>query len=523
MAPPETGAPTTGPPAGPGDDATNGWFLGADEGYEEGFEADEDDQPTRGTDSALTSAVQKPSGYGADASLEPMSSPWKVKEKPIQPANANDWMDSTHQKLNMAKALIRDAQFQTSKNDLAGRGAMRRQQEAGGRLDIQIKNKLLTTADLSQTLVDRINAIEDSIRQLGACLFGLQRAYRSKWAQLNVCERRMELRDGRPLQELVRDNLQAALENERQVLIEARQELNDHITGTKQMLTALEAMKGELIEDLQHKRHAMRIDRGCMLPDKPTRKAADRIFLPSLPEITNYTLPPAPKDQAPGTGMQNEEDRCGETMARITRAIRLEENVMGMIAENDACVRHCNSECKAANAKVCWCMDGSNHQTEHLKEALMEQMRQVDATIAEAERSLARTKKKLESHNQPLRCLNKQFALRDRRTDREHIRDPVTDNMEVHLESVKKSVKELTSKWQGTKNVLDHLKASKAQMAEDLKMKNIALKIDDQCRKVTPKKAIEHDALDPCSGRVHPTGQKSPNGRLKAVVDREFP
>merc|ERR1719473_229959 len=173
-------------------------------------------------------------------------------------------------------------------------------------------------------------------------------------------------------------------------------------------------------------------------------------------------------------------------MSRISRALRLEENVMGMIAENDAVVRHCNAECKNANAAVCGCMDKSNHQTEQLKDQLVESMKQVDATIAEAERSLTRTKKKLESHNQPLRCLNQQFALRDRRTDREHIRDGVTDNMENHLESVKKSVKELTTKWQGTKNILEHLKKSKQLMSEDLKYKNIALKIDDQCRKVTP-------------------------------------
>lgn len=541
--PPETGAPTTGPDGTLGPDGTDaGWFMDndppeaggpPDEAYEEGFEDDIDDQGDTGAPTAPDPAPASGAPQPLDTSEgmvvsqegvsgEIMTSPtWKNKDKPLQPGNAHEWVANTNSKLNLAKALIRDAQFQTGKNELANMNCTRRHEDKTHAVDFQLRNKLMTTSDLSKTIEDRINSTEDTIRQLGSCLFGLQRAYRSKWSQLNVCERRLDLRNGRPLQELVRDNLQAALENERHVLIEARQMLNDQIIGTKQMLTLLEAMKGELIEDLQHKRHAQRIDHRCLQPDKPAKKA-DRIFLPSLPEISNYTLPPAPKDQPRGTGDQNEGNRCDDTLTRISRAVRLEENVMGTIAENDAVVRHCNSECKNANAAVCACMDKSNHQTEHLKDQLVEQMRQVDATIAEAERSLARTKKKLESHNQPLRALNQQFALRDRRTDREHIRDGVTDNMENHLDSVKKSVKELTTKWQGTKNILDHLKASKQQMAEDLKYKNIALKIDDQCRKVTPKKAIEHDSLDPCSGRVHPDGKKTAAGRLQAVVDREF-
>lgn len=525
---PETGSKTV-----PTEGEDPNWFLGdtgaqgGDEAYgDDGFEDDGDSPAPTGPSGGT---VPQPAPVGVSQDLQntisqgvPASPYNAAKEKSLQPSNQYEWQDNTHQKLNMAKALVRDCQFQTSKNDLVTKNCSRRHEKVGGNLDLQIRSKLLTNSDLSKSIEERINSMEDTIRHLGSCLFGLQRAYRSKWSQLNVCERRMELRDGRPIQELVRDNLQASLENERQVLIEARQELNDHIVMTKDMLTQCEAMKQELIEDLQHKRHSQRIDRSCLHPEKPVRKDADRIFLPALPEITHYTLPPAPKDTAPGTGPQNEQTRCQTTMDAISRAIRLEEGVVGIIAENDAAIRHCNTECKAANAAVCHCMDGSNHQTEHLKQQLMEQMKQVDATIAEAERSMTRTKKKLESHNQPLRCLNKQFALRDRRTDREHIRDQVTDNMETHLEAVKKSVKELSGKWQGTKNILDHLKAAKAQMAEDLRYKNIALKIDDACRKVTPKKAIEHDALDPCSGRCHPDGKKSAAGRLQAVVDREF-
>merc|ERR1740138_534943 len=101
------------------------------------------------------------------------------------------------------------------------------------------------TSDLIKGLEDRIESVEDTIRQVGECLFQLQRAHRSKWAPLNVCERRLELRDTRPLQELVRDHTQEALEHERQTLIESRQELSEQIASSKEALLSLDKLKHE--------------------------------------------------------------------------------------------------------------------------------------------------------------------------------------------------------------------------------------------------------------------------------------
>jgi hypothetical protein len=449
-------------------------------------------------------------------------SDWPFSHRPVQPAHAQEWQDNTLQRLQLAKALTRDAQFQFSKNDRAGTDSARRHEDAHTNVHQRLKTKINQTQDIATALQERVDSMEDTTRQTGECLFQMQRAHRSKWAPLNVCERRLELRDGRPLQELVRDHFQEALEHERQTLIEARQELADQIQGTKEMLSSLEAMKQECIEDMQHKRHAMRIDRSCLNPDKPHGKEPDRFFLPALPEVVNYTLPPSPKDTAHGTGVQHEQSRQGGARTLISRAVRLEENAMRLCNENDAAMLHCKRECSRANAATCVAMDRRTQDVAKLKTQLEGAIQETDATIAEAERSLQKTKKKLDAHEAPLRCLNKQFSLRDRRTDREHIRDPVTDDMESHLDAVKKSVSVLTKKWQSTKNILDHLKASKQQMVEDLKCKTIAWKIDDSCRKVTPKKAIELDRMDPRGGRCHPDAKKGPSGRFQAILDDEF-
>eukprot|EP00746_Dinoflagellata_sp_MGD_P162508 gnl/MRDRNA2_/MRDRNA2_90098_c0_seq1.p1 gnl/MRDRNA2_/MRDRNA2_90098_c0~~gnl/MRDRNA2_/MRDRNA2_90098_c0_seq1.p1 ORF type:complete len:538 (-),score=121.64 gnl/MRDRNA2_/MRDRNA2_90098_c0_seq1:212-1780(-) len=451
------------------------------------------------------------------------ASDWQYQPtKRAQPANQQHWQQNTIDTLHMAKALMRDAHFQMSKNDRAKQQSDNRHQENTTNVSKNLRSKITKSTDLVHGLEARIDSVEDTIRQTGECLFQLQRAHRSKWAPLNVCERRLELRDGRPLQELVRDHLQEALEHERRTLIEARQELSDQIQATKEMLSALEKMKQELLEDLQHKRHAMRIDRSCLQPDKPHGKEPERFILPALPEVTNYTLPPSPKETARGTGEQHEGVRQSNTQALISRALRLEENAMRMCNENDAAMLHTKRETSRANAATSVSLDRRVQEVDKLKNQLEAHIRDTDATIAEANRSLQKTKKKLDSHEAPLRCLNKQFTLRDRRTDREHIRDPVTDEMESHLDSVKKSVGILTAKWQATKNILDQLKKSRQQMTEDYKCKMIASKIDDACRKVTPKKAIELDRLDPRGGRCHPDAKKSPGGRVQAILDNEF-
>lgn len=447
---------------------------------------------------------------------------WPNTHRPVQPAHQREWQDNTIQRLSLARALNRDAQFQISKNDRVHSQSARRHVDATTTVHKQLKNKIAASQDLAKALEDRTDSIEYSIRQTSECLFHLQRACRSKWAPLNICERRLELRDGRPLHELVRDCLQEALEHERQTLIEARQELSDQIQGTKEMLASLEAMKQECAEDVKHKRHAMRIDRCCLNPDKPQGKESDRVFLPPLPEVTNYHLPPSPKDSDPGTGHVHEGGRQGNTRILISRAMRLEESAMRLCNENDAAMLHTKRECSRANAATCVSMDRRLQEIEKFKRQLEAQLSETDQTIADGEASLAKTKKKLDSHEHPLRCLNKQFSLRDQRTEREHIRDAVTDNMESHLDVVKKSVKVLTSKWQSTKNMLDHLKAARQQIQEDIKSKTIAWKIDDACRKVTTKKAIELDRLDPRGGRCHPDTKKSPSQRFQAILDDDF-
>jgi hypothetical protein len=431
---------------------------------------------------------------------------WAKSESPKRivgkPQHIAQWEANTHDHLNHAKMLIQKASVHHQENDRHIHSSHKRGKSQSGAVHTMIKKKMSITNDLIKALEDRHESVEDTIRQVGECLFQLQRAHRSKWAPLNVCERRLELRDTRPLQELVRDHTQEALEHERQTLIESRQELSDQVASCKAALIDLDKLKMDVIEDLSHKRHGLRIDRTCLNPTKPVGASQqDRIVLPALGEVANYAMPPSPKDSVAGSGPQHEESRQLDTKSLLQKAVRMEEEAMKLCNESDAIMLQTKRECQRASTQAQTSIARRADETDDLKRKLEAQMREIDEAIAQTEMSMGRTKKKLENQEMPLKALDTQFSLRGGRTAPEGIRDVVQEEMEGHLETVKKNVKILTAKFQNTKSLLENLKESRAQLTEDYRNKLLALKIEDACLKVTPRKAMELDRMDPRGGR----------------------
>merc|ERR1712136_549190 len=160
-----------------------------------------------------------------------------------------------------------------------------------------------------------------------------------------------------------------------------------------------------------------------------------------------------------------------------------EEEAMQLCNESDAVMLHTKRECASANAESMTCLARRVDETDDLRRQLEQQLSETASAISHTERSITKTMKKLKDHEQPLRILDKQFDLRNKRTSREGIRDPVTEELESHLETVKSAVKMHTTKWQSMNDVLQQLKSSKLRIVEDLRCKTLAQRIDDACGK----------------------------------------
>jgi hypothetical protein len=288
--------------------------------------------------------------------------------------------------------------------------------------------------------------------------------------------------------------------------------LLDQIETCKETLIKLDNLKHEVIQDLSHKRHGLRIDRSCLSPAKPQVTAnQDRVVLPQLGEVANYSMPQSPKENQGGSGSHHEESRQVDTKGLLHKAVMMEEDAMRLCNESDAVMLHTKRECQRAMTQAQTSIARRADETDDLKRKLEGRMREIDDAIAQTEMSLGRTKKKLESHEAPLRTLDKQFEMRGKRSSREGIRDPVHEEMEGHLETVKKSVRQLKTKQENTMQLLGQMKESRSDLTEDYRNKLLSLKIEDACLKVTPRKAMELDRMDPRGGRCRvPAPKKSP-------------
>lgn len=399
----------------------------------------------------------------------------------VRPENHEKWVANTMSNLSTAKALAKEAK-NVLKSFEADPGYTVKRHDC--RVDTHMKLKVGAVTDLTRALEDRVESVEDTIRQVGECLFQLQRAQRAKWAPLNVCERRLEIRDQRPLQELVRDHLGEALEHERQTLIEARHELADQIEATKETLSVMDAIKNELLVDLQHLRQAHRHDR-AVANAEALGAGTDRLVLPGLTQRdVRLSQVPVPKTD--------------EVRVILDKALKTEENAMRLCNACDAAMLNTKRECQKASAQSVASMSRRIAETAELKKRLEEQVAETDATVTQAERQLQRTKKELH-HNRTL--LSRHITMIEQQSKLSGMHNMVGSDLEMQMQHLKKVVDANTNKVNETKRLVENLLESKRQMNDDLRCKNQALKIDDSCMKVTPRKAIELDRSDPRGGR----------------------
>jgi hypothetical protein len=394
-----------------------------------------------------------------------------------------------------------------------------------------IKKKVGLTGDLIGSLEDRVESLDDTIRQCREIVSSLQRAHRSKWAILNVCERRLELRKERPLEELTKDSCQERLEQERTTLIEARQELSGMVDAMKERLLVLDRTRALLLEDLQHKRHGLRIDRSCLPSCRKktgssgatSARGGALAELPALSDQGHGGTPPAASPQRPvsspsqgsSPGHRLELNRQQETKQLLAHAHKVEEESMRVMNAGDAVMLHTKYECDEATGRIGPELSRRVGETAALKQRLEKQVRDTEDTIVQVENTLQHTKERILLHDRPMRALDERLHARSFRTKREHIRDTVHEEMEEEWKSLKKSAQCQGKKFEATREVLEQLMASKKQLLEDIRLKAASLKIDDACLRVTPQKAIELDRMDPRGGRR----RQPPGGGEHMAID----
>eukprot|EP01012_Entosiphon_sulcatum_P003719 TRINITY_DN11295_c0_g1_i1.p1 TRINITY_DN11295_c0_g1~~TRINITY_DN11295_c0_g1_i1.p1 ORF type:complete len:469 (+),score=170.92 TRINITY_DN11295_c0_g1_i1:147-1553(+) len=127
-----------------------------------------------------------------------------------------------------------------------------------------LKKKLGQSTKVHSQLAQHLNEINEEMEQLEAAKQQLQVALQAEEKPLAVVQRRLAIRQQRPQREAVRDAVEEALENELTVINQTLSTLKQKIASIDAEQQRLLSAKNLLLDDLQDKSHALKLDKSCL-------------------------------------------------------------------------------------------------------------------------------------------------------------------------------------------------------------------------------------------------------------------
>lgn len=190
--------------------------------------------------------------------------------EPTSPANQGKWIESSEKNMMQARNLIRDMLTIVRNNEVAeaankeaAQDAEKREKEAK---KAAVFNKAAAHEKVIATSFKCMQDIEDCILQTEDSLSKLTHERYRGFVNLQVCERRLELRQKRPEPEKFRDALTDALNSEKGILEEARKELLELESQGKKIVDELRDKRKFLSEDTGFRRLQMMEDMKTLSP-----------------------------------------------------------------------------------------------------------------------------------------------------------------------------------------------------------------------------------------------------------------
>eukprot|EP00927_Polykrikos_kofoidii_P053579 TRINITY_DN48185_c0_g1_i1.p1 TRINITY_DN48185_c0_g1~~TRINITY_DN48185_c0_g1_i1.p1 ORF type:complete len:581 (-),score=124.73 TRINITY_DN48185_c0_g1_i1:232-1896(-) len=406
----------------------------------------------------------------------------------VQHGGAEAWASHTESKLNHAATLMQEVEGQVKKNN-----SVINHTRIVQTVQNEIKTKINETVNLSGEIEEMLDRVEDVARKTAQSHLILQRAFGAKRAPLIVVKRRMEIRATRPIQELTVDEWSEAMEAEKQTLTDSRRELAANIQITKDKIPLLDTVKEELLDDLHRKRYSQHIDHLCII-DGTHHGALKPWSLESmsLDDVMHSGAPESPGGAERGTEPINMTCWVNATKNTLVKGDRLCEEAEMQVEKNRECMANTLKACNKANAWTVECMNAHISFLQSRRKPIEDSLMDVEKALHIAKFSAEKTTKKLKQHEMPLQSLNRKFSLRQQRHTKENIRDPVHGKLEEHFETLKQTVQTLSSNVDGTTDLVQELINTKRELSEALHYKNMAVRIDMSCTKVTLKSVAGH-------------------------------
>ncbi|CAE7413925.1 Rpl28 [Symbiodinium natans] len=349
--------------------------------------------------------------------------------EPTSPANQGKWIESSEKNMMQARNLIRDMLTVVRNNEVTEASNKAAMQEADKREKEAKKavvfNKAAAHEKVIATSFKCMQDIEDGILQTEDSLSKLTHERYRGFAYLQVCERRLELRQKRPQAEMFKDALTDALTSEKQALEVARKELLELEEQGKKIVTELRDKRKFLSEDTGIRRLQMMEDLKTLSPqvalppvkasaspknnsnnkaeqkeEKKEEKKEENIEAEKVEKSEEPTE--AAEAERPVTApphmMTPEEQKKAEQASKelIADTMKLLEKTSCHRNKSLETVFKVKQDTSRANHRSEDCLSRRTGELAEMKKQLEKHALDVEAAILRAERSLERTERRLD-------------------------------------------------------------------------------------------------------------------------------
>ncbi|XP_051992625.1 tektin-2 isoform X2 [Xyrauchen texanus] len=329
----------------------------------------------------------------------------------------------------------------------------------------------------SRRLSDRINDITCWKENIKACAQEVdvemdaltlskeetERALAATVLPLEVTAECLTLREGRRGMELVSDPVEAELKKEVEVIDGAQGILQQCIDQAFEHLCRLQEVRQQLTIDLQDKIEALDVDMSCL-----------SLTIQS-PEIS---LKPNPTRVPPGTTTPQQWEDFSHY--NITRAKEEMQDSM-QLRENSSITRaQVQNELEAQRMAMEFALRKRTHHLEQAHQELQWQLKTTQDEIAELEKDIAGLEDDLQAKMAPLKLVHTRLENRLKRPGMDLCRDEVQFGLVEEAKQLDATILTLKQKLAQAQHSLQSLKQHEAQMTEDLSRKQDALSLEQR-------------------------------------------
>eukprot|EP00438_Fugacium_kawagutii_P007125 Skav214875 [mRNA] locus=scaffold1430:76729:78342:- [translate_table: standard] len=460
--------------------------------------------------------------------------------EPMSPANQGKWIQSSENNMMQARNLIRDMLTIVRNNEVAESANKEAAQEADKRekeaKKAAVFNKAAAHEKVIATSFKCMQDIEDGILQTEDSLSKLTHERYRGFANLQVCERRLELRSKRPDPEKFRDALTDALTSEKQILEDSRKELLELEAQGKKIVDAMRDKRKFLSEDTGSRRLQMMEDIKTLSPQvaPPPSKSPKASNSPkkgnatSAVEVTfaneattngeaetkettkdgkESTAKEAAKDPKEAEVKDGKEDKPAEEAPKEGEEAPNERPSHSLSPEEQKRAEQASKELIADTLKLlekCSCHRNKSLETIFkVKQDTNRANNRSEDSLSRRTAELTEMKKQLEKH-----ALDVEAAIlrAERSLDRTERRLDTKDAKKVE-------------KFKQDTEALKSLRAVREKLGEDIRNKFAALEIDNMCRRVTAAKASEAKMKQAASNNSLQKSGSAPNLQKKKTGD----